>query len=85
MNFKHGFDSKNRTLNPDCIQIDNIEVKRLLRGYEGQIKQFLEGKDQGEDEKIIRYLIDCALPHSEHLLPKSHLEKAWDFYNSEKL
>lgn len=83
MNFKHGHYSKNPSLNPDSVLMSNIEVKRALMEFECDIKDVLDGKvvKAGIFDLVCR-LIDCVMPHSEHLLPKTHLDAAYEFYRT---
>ncbi len=81
-NFKHGFYSKSTSLNPDSILLNNSEIKQMIRGNTGCIKAFLEARGLPDEIPLIHYLISCALPHNEHLLPKTHIEKAWNYYYS---
>ena len=83
MNFKHGFDSANMYLNPDCIMVRNAEIKVALIDYAWLIRDFLDGKEVEPDEiQTAHYLISCCLPHNGHLLPKGYEEKAIEYYRT---
>ena len=84
-NLKHGFYSTNESINPDSVMVSNIEVKKLLKEYEAEIKQALDEEmlKPGVLDLVV-YLIDCVLPHSEHLLPKGYEQKANEFYRSKR-
>ena len=85
MNFKHGFYSRDSGLNPDSVMMQNIEVKRALMDYEPDIKDYLDGEFVNPELHFtVQYLINCCLPHSDHLLPKGYQEKAREYWNSKR-
>lgn len=82
-NLKHGFYSKNENINPDSIMMRNTVVKQLLRDRQQDIIDIACGKivKPGVYD-LASYLIDCALPHNEELLPKSHIDLIKELYHS---
>lgn len=83
MNLKHGFDSKNVHINPDCILISNIEVKSAISRYMDDIKQVVEGKivRPGITDLVV-YLIDCALPNAPELFDEKIRSLVWEYYET---
>ncbi len=83
MNLKHGFYSTNTSINPDSVMLSNIEIKKLLISFERDIVDVAKGNivRTGITDLAVR-LIDCALPHSKHLLPKKDREAVIAYYQS---
>lgn len=83
MNLKHGFDSRNVHINPDCIQISNIEVKNAICRYMDDIRKVVEGKVvQPGITDLVVYLIDCALPNAPHLFDEKLRPLVWEYYET---
>jgi len=81
MNFIHGHDSCNTDLNPDAIMHRNKPIKDLILNHAVDIKFVLDQRIVGMGvTDLVCYLLDCALPHHEHLLPKGYQEKAYEYY-----
>ena len=85
MNIKHGFYSKNTSINPDCIMLgcNSIEVKHALNTYSKLIEKVVkfEVVTAGSSDLVVR-LIDCAMPNNDHLLPKEVQAECWEYYRS---
>jgi len=85
MNLKHGFYSKNPSINPDSVMLNNqsLEVKNAILSHHADIKAVVTGKivKPGVTD-FVAFLLDCALPHNGHLLPKSHLDEIEAYYRS---
>jgi methylaspartate ammonia-lyase len=83
-NLQHGFYSTNTAVNPDCTMIQNIEIKKALLNHQKDIRDVVNGKIVGVGvTDLVVYLIDCALPHAEHLLEKKSLDTIYDYYHSQ--
>jgi hypothetical protein len=82
-NLKHGFYSKDVNINPDCLMMKNVAVKQALLRFKSEIISVVNGKivKPGVTDLVV-YLIDCALPHREELLPEEHLKEINDYYCS---
>ena len=82
-NLKHGFYSKNESINPDSVLMNNAQMKQLLVACHQDIIDVVGGTivKPGVCDLVV-YLIDCAMPHHEHLLPKTHISEIREYYHS---
>lgn len=82
-NLQHGFYSKNELINPDSVMMHNALVKQELQARQQDIIDVIDGKivKVGVTDLVV-YLIDCALPHHEALLPESHLSEIKEYHQS---
>ncbi|MBE8232319.1 MAG: hypothetical protein HAW67_01190 [Endozoicomonadaceae bacterium] len=84
-NLKHGYYSTNTGINPDCVLLANANVKKLLMAHAKDIRdvvnQVIVGV--GVTDLVVR-LVDCAIPHGEHLLEKDLLPEIYEFYQSRR-
>jgi len=83
-NLKHGFYSKNPSINPDSVMLNNALIKKRILNHQKDIRDVVSGKivGVGITDLVVR-LIDYALPHHEELMPKSELDNVWTYYRSD--